>query len=102
MAEIGYGGKEIKERILSTAQAKEKIKGLKKIPIRSQIANEVIGISYGFFSPLEGFMGKADLESVCKKMRLSNGIIWSVPILFDLSDKEIADYGVKPGVSRIS
>lgn len=97
MAEIGHGGKEIVERIMEPSEAKAKIKGLAKIPIRSQIANEVIGIAYGFFSPLQGFMGKADLDSVCKKMRLANGIIWSVPILFDLSDKEIADFGVKAG-----
>ncbi len=86
MAEIGHGGKEIVERIMEPAEAKKKIKNLSAVPIRSQIANEVIGITYGFFSPLEGFTGKADLDSVCKKMRLSNGIIWSVPILFDLSE----------------
>lgn len=101
MAEIGHGGKEIVERIMDPAQAKEKIKGLKQIPIRSQIANEVIGIAYGFFSPLEGFMGKADLDSICKNMRLANGILWSIPILFDLSDAEISDYGIKVGDSVV-
>ncbi len=97
MAEIGHGGKEIKERIMEPAQAKEAIKGLRQIPIRSQIANEVIGIAYGFFCPLEGFMGKEDLDSVCKNMRLASGPIWSIPILFDLSDAEISDYGIKVG-----
>ncbi len=97
MAEIGHGGKEIVERIMAPAEAKEKIKGLKEVPIRSQIANEVIGITYGFFSPLQGFMGKADVESVCKNMRLANGVIWSIPIVFDLSEKEVTDYGVKAG-----
>lgn len=101
MAEIGHGGKEIVERILEPAKAKEKIKGLKQIPIRSQIANEVIDIAYGFFCPLEGFMGKADLDSVCKNMRLANGILWSIPILFDMSDAEIADYGIKVGDSVV-
>ncbi len=101
MAEIGHGGKEIVERIMEPSEAKEKIKGLKQVPIRSQIANEVIGISYGFFSPLEGFMGKADLDSVCKKMRLANGIVWSIPILFDMSDAELSDYGIKEGDSIV-
>ncbi|SFM89448.1 sulfate adenylyltransferase [Thermodesulforhabdus norvegica] len=101
MAEIGHGGKEIVERILEPAEAKEKIKGLKQIPIRSQIANEVIDIAYGFFCPLEGFMGKADLDSVCKNMRLANGVLWSIPILFDMSDAEIADYGIKVGDSVV-
>ena len=97
MAEIGHGGKEIKERILQPAEAKEKIKGLTEIPIRRQLANEVIGISYGFFTPLEGFMNKADVDAVVNKMQLADGTIWSIPILFDLSDKEVADYGAAPG-----
>jgi len=102
MAEIGHGGKEIKERILEPAEAKKRIQGLKQYPIRSQLANEVIDIAYGFFSPLEGFMGKADVESVCKKMRLKDGkTVWSIPIVFDMSNEEIAEYGVKPGASLL-
>ncbi len=102
MAEIGHGGKEIKERILEPAEAKKRIQGLKQYPIRSQLANEVIGIAYGFFSPLEGFMGKADVEAVCKKMRLKDGkTVWSIPIVFDMSNEEIAQYGVKPGASIV-
>lgn len=99
MAELGHGGKAIVERILEPAQARDKIKGLKEVPVRNQIANEVIDIAYGFFSPLEGFMGKADVDSVCKKMRLTNGVVWSIPILFDLSEDEIKTYGIKPGAS---
>ena len=45
MAEIGHGGKEIVEKILSPEDAKEKIKGLTSIPIRGQIANEVIDLA---------------------------------------------------------
>ncbi|MBW1974069.1 MAG: sulfate adenylyltransferase [Deltaproteobacteria bacterium] len=101
MAEIGHGGKEIVERILEPSEAKEKIKGLKQIPIRSQIANEVIDIAYGFFCPLEGFMSKADLDSVCKNMRLASGVVWSIPILFDMSESEISDYGIKAGDSVV-
>jgi len=101
MAEIGHGGKEIKERILQPSEAKDKIKGLTEIPVRKQIANEIIGLSYGFFSPLEGFMGKADVDSVVKNMRLADGTIWSIPILFDLSEKEVADYGVEGGKSFV-
>ncbi len=99
MAEIGHGGKEIVERILEPAEAVKKIKGLTEIPVRGQIAKEIINIAYGFFTPLEGFMGKADVDSVCKNMKLAGGAVWSIPILFDLSDDEIAGYGVKAGAS---
>ncbi|MFP3979841.1 MAG: sulfate adenylyltransferase [Desulfobacterales bacterium] len=101
MAEIGHGGKEIKERIFQPSEAKEKIKGLTEIPVRKQIANEIIDLAYGFFSPLEGFMGKADVDGVVKNMRLADGTIWPIPILFDLSEKEVADYGVAAGKSVV-
>ncbi len=99
MAEIGHGGKEIVERILEPKEAVKKIEGLKSVPVRGQIAKEIIDISYGWFTPLEGFMGKADVDSVCNKMRLANGVVWSIPILFDLTDDEISKYGVKEGSS---
>ena len=102
MSEIGHGGNEIKERIISPKEAAQKIKGLAQVPVRSQIANEVIDIAYGYFTPLQGFMGKADVETVCKKMRLADGkTVWSIPILFDLSKEEISKYNVKPGASLL-
>ena len=41
----------------------------------------------GGFSPLRGFMKKADYESVCKKMRLADGTLWPMPITLDLPEE---------------
>jgi sulfate adenylyltransferase len=38
----------------------------------------------GGFSPLAGFMGKADYEAVCAGMRLANGTLWPMPITLDV------------------
>ena len=40
----------------------------------------------GGFSPLTGFMNKADYESVCSKMRLSSGLLWPMPITLDVTE----------------
>lgn len=44
----------------------------------------------GGFSPLKGFMNKADYDSVCDKMRLADGTLWPMPITLDVS-KEFSE-----------
>jgi len=41
----------------------------------------------GGFSPLRGFMNRADYEGVCHNMRLSNGTLWPMPITLDVSEE---------------
>jgi sulfate adenylyltransferase len=41
----------------------------------------------GGFSPLTGFMGRADYESVCTKMRLADGTLWPMPITLDVPEE---------------
>ena len=41
----------------------------------------------GGFSPLDGFMGKADYNSVLKNMRLDNGALWPMPITLDITEE---------------
>jgi sulfate adenylyltransferase len=49
----------------------------------------------GGFSPLKGFLGKADYDSVVDKMRLADGTLWPMPVMLDVT-KEFGD-SVKPG-----
>jgi sulfate adenylyltransferase len=41
----------------------------------------------GGFSPLTGFMGRADYESVCSSMRLADGTLWPIPVTLDLPEE---------------
>src|SRR6202142_2008113 len=54
----------------------------------------------GGFSPLRGFMNRADYEGVCHNMRLANGTLWPMPITLDVSE----DFAKKltPGSSKIA
>jgi sulfate adenylyltransferase len=40
----------------------------------------------GGFSPLRGFMNRADYEGVCCKMRLASDLLWPIPITLDVSE----------------
>jgi sulfate adenylyltransferase len=47
-------------------------------------------ISVGAFSPLEGFMGKADYQQVVHEMRLASGLVWTLPVTLAVEDTEAA------------
>ena len=40
----------------------------------------------GAFSPLEGFLGRADYEGVLRDMRLDSGVLWPIPVTLDVSE----------------
>ena len=54
----------------------------------------------GGFSPLRGFMTRADYDGVCHNMRLANGVLWPMPITLDVSE-EFAKK-LQPGSSKIA
>jgi sulfate adenylyltransferase len=54
----------------------------------------------GGFSPLRGFMTRADYESVCNSMHLANGVIWPMPITLDVTEDFAKS--LKPGSSKVA
>jgi len=68
----------------------EKAQGLKKIQISSRVKGDLIMLGIGGFSPLDGFMTRADWKSVCENFTLADGTFWPVPVTCDCS-KEDAD-----------
>jgi len=53
---------------------------LPKITLSGTEACDLEMIAIGAFSPLTGFVGKADFESICRKIRLADGTPWPIPI----------------------
>jgi sulfate adenylyltransferase len=43
-------------------------------------------LATGAFSPLQGFMTRADYEPVLDRMRLKNGALWPIPICLDIGE----------------
>jgi sulfate adenylyltransferase len=91
-----HGG-ELKVSVAPSGQAAHLAGGLPRLAVNEQIAHETINLAYGAFSPLNGFMGHADLDAVVRTMRLADGLVWSIPIVLDVSPAEWAVTGAAPG-----
>jgi sulfate adenylyltransferase len=85
-----HGGKLVNQ-VLEAAAAQAALGEAAKLPSlalspREQFDLEMIAV--GAFSPLTGFMGQGDFESVCKSMRLGNGTVWPIPVTLCPSNEQ--------------
>jgi len=79
-----HGGRLI-NRILPRKEINSvKKRGIKKIRVSDEVVLDIEKISIGAYSPLEGFMCKKDLDSVIRRMRLSDGTPWTIPVFLTL------------------
>ncbi len=85
-----HGGQLIR-RLMPAAEQAKLLRQLNRYPrIRLDIdqVREVKNIGHGAYSPLRGFLRSADCARVCEEMRLSDGTVWPVPIVLDISAAE--------------
>ena len=101
MKDFGHRGIEIEERVLTASEGAKKSVGLKRLPVSGRCARECIDIAYGFFTPLKGFMGREDVESVCETMRLADGTLWPIPIILDVKEQLVRQRRTSEGDSLL-
>jgi sulfate adenylyltransferase len=68
----------------------QKAAGLKQIEISARAKGDLIMMGIGGFSPLTGFMTKADWKGVCDSFQMADGTFWPVPITLDVSADDAA------------
>ena len=88
-----HGGRLI-NRATKKSFPEEYLNALPKITIGPAKQMDVEQIGFGTYSPLEGFMSEAELQSVLCNMRLENGVIWPLPIVLDVSEAVAARISV--------
>jgi len=85
-----HGGK-LKPLLLrgkELVEAVEKTRSLPEIQMTTRERDDLIMTGIGAFSPLEGFMGKADWRGVCDEMKMANGTFWPIPITLSITKEE--------------
>ncbi len=101
-----HGGKLVDRVVRDADKARSLIAGCtsydiqpthdKDMPIRN-VYREIMSTCYGFLSPVEGSMGRNELERVLKERRLESGWVFPFPMLFDVSEEDKSRLKVKGG-----
>ena len=65
----------------------EKAKSLPRVTLDERALSDLVMIAIGGFSPLNGFMGKADYETVVTDMRMANGLPWAIPVTLSVTEE---------------
>jgi len=85
-----HGGGKLKPLyVMDEAQradlAKEAL-GLPSIVVSSAAAGNAVMLGGGYFTPLDGFMNKADALGVAKDLKTASGLFWPTPVLNMVED----------------
>lgn len=88
-----HGGGDLKPLLLkgkALEAERARAQSLPKVQITSREVGDLIMMGIGGFTPLEGFMTRADWQGVCDGMKMANGLFWPIPITLS-TDKATAD-----------
>jgi len=91
-----HGGKLI-NRVVSEKKREKILSEYKELPqltITDETSEDLNNISHGVFSPLTGFMGEEDIDSIIKNDRLANGLPWTIPITLDIAKEAATKYSI--------
>ena len=78
-----HGGGELRPLLLEgdeLAAARRSAESLPRIAISSRERGDLIMLGIGGFTPLDGFMTRADWQGVCDGCRTASGLFWPIPI----------------------
>jgi sulfate adenylyltransferase len=64
---------------------------LPQVTLTSRELSDLDMLASGALSPLEGFMGREDYESVVENMRLANGLPWALPVCLAVDEAPPGD-----------
>ena len=89
-----HGSKKLKTLALHGSERKSELKKAESLPrlmCSSREFGDVVMLGIGGFTPLDGFMNRADWQSVCDNMTMENGLFWPIPITLSTNDKTIKE-----------
>src|SRR5437588_7967631 len=71
------------------AEERKRAQTLPRVRTTSREKGDLVMLGIGGFTPLEGFMSRADWQRVCDEMRLTAGVFWPIPITLSTDDDSL-------------
>ena len=72
-----------------------------KLTVNERELSDLEMLSIGALSPLTGFQGKAEYDSILDSMHLPNGLPWTIPVTLSLTDEEAKRIGGTEAVTLV-
>jgi sulfate adenylyltransferase len=72
-----------------------------KLTVNERELSDLEMLSIGALSPLTGFQGKAEYDSILDSLRLPNGLPWTIPVTLSLTDEEAKRIGGAEAVTLV-
>ncbi len=69
---------------------RDRARGLPALTLSARSLSDLELLAVGGYSPLDGFMTRADYEGVVEQMRLASGLAWPMPVTLTVSEEEAA------------
>lgn len=98
-----HGGRLIDRVEPSTthADAMHQAETLPRLTLTARQLADLECLATGIYSPLEGFMDAGDYHSVLESMRLLDGTLWPIPVVFDVDAQDLARIGAAAEIALV-
>jgi len=90
---LPHGGQLVDRRLDADEASALASSPLPSLPLTAAEAADLRALATGAYSPLTGFLGAKEHESVTESMRLPDGTLWPIPVCLGISDGVQIDAG---------
>jgi sulfate adenylyltransferase len=88
---LPHGGELVDRRLDADEAAALAVSPLPSLPLTAAEAADLRALATGAYSPLVGFMGAKEHQSVSESMRLPDGTLWPIPVCLGVAEDQRID-----------
>lgn len=86
---LGHLPRQVEERLLSEEelnQLRDEVRGLQRLQVGPRELSDIFMLASGALSPVDGYLGREDYESVVEHGRLGSGAPFTIPVVLRVDE----------------